>query len=256
MIKWDDPRVCSFFIAGFCPHEALHGTNKDVGEFSSRLARIVWLQHTRCRAQDGARSCTTARRKWRSTGLALRKRHADFSVGSFPLSAGFDQSERFAATRWRWSTGSIACGRKRPQVAVWTQYVKFTEELIVKAVCWSEQLQLLTRATYTRPQCVHLSCKWTADNAPRQHRCNSDGPRAEAPREPLASIHPTCRRALVRAKPGGCGRRHCCQHAKTVIGQAIAYRLQDKEGRANGIKLDGGGLDGRELRQEVVSCTW
>jgi hypothetical protein len=41
-----------------------------------------------------------------------------------------------------------------------------------------------------------------------------------------------------------------------VIGQAIAYRLQDKEGRANGIKLDGGGLDGRELRQEVVSCTW
>jgi hypothetical protein len=121
-----------------------------VGEFSSRLARIVWLQHTRCRAQDGARSCTTARRKWRSTGLALRKRHADFSVGSFPLSAGFDQSERFAATRWRWSTGSIACGRKRPQVAVWTQYVKFTEELIVKAVCWSEQLQLLTRATYTR----------------------------------------------------------------------------------------------------------
>ena len=38
-----------------------------------------------------------------------------------------------------------------------------------------------------------------------------------------------------------------------MIGQAIAYRLQDKEGRANGIKLDGGGLDGRELRQEVVS---
>ena len=38
-----------------------------------------------------------------------------------------------------------------------------------------------------------------------------------------------------------------------MIGQAIAYRLQDKEGRANGIKLDGGGLDGRELRQEVAS---
>ena len=34
----------------------------------------------------------------------------------------------------------------------------------------------------------------------------------------------------------------------------IGYRLQDKEGRANGIKLDGGGLDGRELRQEVLSC--
>ena len=32
----------------------------------------------------------------------------------------------------------------------------------------------------------------------------------------------------------------------------IGYRLQDKEGRANGIKLDGGGLDGRELRQEVL----
>ena len=141
-------------------------------------------------------------------------------------------------------------------MAVWTQYVKFTEELIVKAVCWSEP------AAHSRN--VHPSAVRTPvmqmDGGPRQHRCNSDGPRAEAPREPLASIHPTCRRALTGASipscSGGCGRRHCCQHATIVIGQAIAYRLQDKEGRANGIKLDGGGLDGRELRQEVVSCTW
>jgi hypothetical protein len=138
-------------------------------------------------------------------------------------------------------------------VAVWTQYVKFTEELIVKAVCWSEQLQLLTRATYTR----HANGQRTTHPASIDATAMDRG--AEAPREPLASIQsnlPTGTGASIPSCSGGCGRRHCCQHAKSVIGQAIAYRLQDKEGRANGIKLDGGGLDGRELRQEVVSCTW
>ena len=205
MIKWDDPRVCSFFIAGFCPHEALHGTNKDVGEFSSRLARIVWLQHTRCRAQDGAKSCTTARRKWRSTGLALRKRHADFSVGSFPLSAGFDQSERFAATRWRWSTGSIACGRKRPQVAVWTQYVKFTEELIVKAVCWSEPAAHSRNAhpSAVRTPVMQMDSGQRTPTASMQQA--TEGRSAAGAIGFHASIFPTGNGA---SQASGCGRRH------------------------------------------------
>lgn len=30
-VLWHDPRVCRYFLADFCPYEALEGTNKDLG---------------------------------------------------------------------------------------------------------------------------------------------------------------------------------------------------------------------------------